>query len=262
MKKNQSIVIGNWKMNPQTLVEAKRIVTKTKAVARTLEHTLVVACPPFPFVSLVASKRNSGASGNRVHAGVQNAFFEEQGAYTGEVSTHMLADIGVEYVIVGHSERRARGETDVDVSKKVVAVTQSGMTAVLCVGETVRDAQGAYLNTLREQIKASLQAFPKRQLSQLIIAYEPVWAIGAKEAMTPVLVREMVIFVKKVISDTYGQEEALAVPVLYGGSVNFRNAADIMIEGHVDGFLVGRESVNVPGFIELIKVVDGVSAKK
>ena len=255
MKKNQSIVIGNWKMNPQTLVEAKRIVTKTKAVARTLEHTLVVACPPFPFVSLVASKRNSGASGNRVHAGVQNAFFEEQGAYTGEVSTHMLADIGVEYVIVGHSERRARGETDVDVSKKVVAVTQSGMTAVLCVGETVRDAQGAYLNTLREQIKASLQAFPKRQLSQLIIAYEPVWAIGTGKTATPVEVQEVHLFIREQIRAN-SPEDAGRVTVLYGGSVNEKNAQALFAMPDVDGGLVGGASLNAKQFVEIVKCIN------
>jgi triosephosphate isomerase len=130
------------------------------------------------------------------------------------------------------------------------------MTAVLCIGEKTRDAQGDYLEFLKSQIKASLSGFPKKSLSHLVIAYEPVWAIGAKEAMTPGLIHEMVIFVKKVLSDMYGQDEVAHVPVLYGGSVNFRNAADIIKLGEVDGLLVGRESVNMAGFPDLLKAVD------
>ncbi len=252
MKKGQKIIIGNWKMNPQTLLEAKHIISKTRSTARNLAHTTVVMCPPFPFLTYAVSKKGP------VMTGAQNVFFEEQGAFTGEVSARILADLGITYVIVGHSERRARGESDVEVSKKVVAVAQAGMTAVLCIGENVRDTQGAYLDGIRDQIKASLQAFPKKQLEKLIVAYEPVWAIGAKEAMTPALIREMVIFIKKVLSDMYGQEEALQVPIIYGGSANFRNAADIITQGQVDGLLPGRESVNIPGFIELMKTVDAL----
>ena len=145
-----------------------------------------------------------------------------------------------------------------DVSKKAAAVVQTGMTAVLCIGEKTRDDLGEYLDVVRDELKASLQAFPKRALDQLIIAYEPIWAVGAKAAMTPATIHEMVIFIKKVLSDIYGQENAVEVPILYGGSVNFRNAADIIALGQVDGLLVGRESVNVPGFVELLKTVDEI----
>jgi triosephosphate isomerase len=120
----------------------------------------------------------------------------------------------------------------------------------------VRDDQGAYLDFLKNQIKNSLAGFPKKSLSKLIVAYEPVWAIGAKEAMTPAIVCEMAIFIKKVLSDMYGQDEVASVPVLYGGSVNFRNAADIVKLGGVDGLLVGRESINMAGFPDLLKAVD------
>jgi triosephosphate isomerase len=215
---------------------------------------------------------------NEVKAGAQNVFFEAEGAFTGEVSARELANLGVEYVIVGHSERRVTmggeggiggsenrhsgpAETDMDVSKKSAAVVQAGMTVVLCIGEKNRDDLGEYLDVVRDELKASLQAYPKRALGQLIIAYEPIWAVGAKAAMTPASVHEMVIFIKKVLSDIYGQADAIEVPILYGGSVNFRNAADIISQGQTDGLLVGRESLNVPGFVELIKVVDGIGEK-
>jgi len=149
-----------------------------------------------------------------------------------------------------------------DVSKKAAAAVQANMTAVLCIGEKTRDDLGEYLDVVRDEIKASLQVFPKRALGQLIIAYEPIWAVGAKAAMTPAAIHEMVIFIKKVLSDIYGQVSAVEVPILYGGSVNFRNAADIIALGQVDGLLVGRESVNVPGFVELLKTVDAINIEK
>jgi triosephosphate isomerase len=263
MKKTKKLVIGNWKMNPATVAHAKRIIAATRKTSRVLERTAVVMCPPFPFVSFAVARRN--AKGTLLNAkdpsaGAQNVYFEEGGAFTGEVSAAMLADMSISHVIVGHSERRAMGETDEVVAKKAVAVASARMTAVVCVGEASRSQDGAYLGFVREQIKASLAGVSKKAVTEgrLIIAYEPIWAIGAKEAMTPALIHEMEIFIKKVLSDIYGQEEATAVPILYGGSVNFRNAADIVGIGGVDGLLVGRESVNQPGFSELLKAVDGV----
>ncbi len=266
-KIGQKIVIGNWKMNPLTVAEAKRIIVSVKKAAKKLNRTKVVICPPSPFIGYALPRvpEKSTAKGV-VSVGAQDVFYEEQGAFTGEVSARQLADMDLGYVIVGHSERRRAGEgafaaeTDVVVAKKAIAVAQAGMVAVLCVGETVRDAHGEYLDFLRNQIRASLQGFSKKYIEErrLVVAYEPVWAIGAKEAMTPTLIHEMTIFVKKVLADLYGQEEAFDVPVLYGGSVNFRNAADIIRGGEVNGLLVGRESVNAPGFAELIRAVDEV----
>lgn len=281
-KSGQKIVIGNWKMNPITVAEAKRVIASVKKAARNLHKTAVVMCPPFPFIGYALPRKPEkfGAKGT-VGVGAQDAFYEEQGAFTGEVSARQLADMDLQCVIVGHSERRHSGarvsdhvedssvsastfsfaaETDAVVAKKAMAVAQTGMIAVLCVGETVRDDQGEYLEFLKNQIRASLHGFPKKFVveGRLIVAYEPVWAIGAKEAMTPTLIHEMTIFIKKVLADLYGQEEAFDVPILYGGSVNFRNAVDIIRGGEVNGLLVGRESVNAPGFAELIHAVDEV----
>jgi len=247
--------------------EAKHIIVAVKKEAKKLVRTSVVMCPPFPFISYALPKQPEKAGGKgAAGVGAQDVFYEEQGAFTGEVSARQLADMGLDYVIVGHSERRKEGESgfagesDLVVAKKAAAVAQTGMTAVVCVGETSRDAHGEYLEFLKNQIRASLQLFSKKWVIErsLIVAYEPVWAIGAKEAMTPTLIHEMAIFIKKVLADLYGQDEAFDVPILYGGSVNFRNAADIVREGEVNGLLVGRESVNAPGFVELIRAVDGI----
>ena len=194
--------------------------------------------------------------------GAQNVFFEEQGAFTGEVGPAMFKDLGVTHIIVGHSERRAGiggdMETDAIVARKAQAVLESGMHPIICIGEKDRDANGLYLDILKNQIKNSLSGINKKFANQIIIAYEPLWAVGAKEAMDTSTINEMAIFIKKVISDIYGHEIAISMKVLYGGAVNFRNAGDIILKGGVDGLLVGRESANAPGFTELLKVVDPI----
>ncbi len=248
----KKIVIGNWKMNPVSYDEALKIFNSIKRFSAKLNKTNVVMCPPFIY-SYSFIKKNKD---NAVSIGAQNVYSEEQGAFTGEIGPRMLQNIGISHVIVGHSERRSRGETDEDVSKKTQLLHDAGICSVVCIGERERDANGNYLNFIKEQIKNSLSKVNKKSLSKLMIAYEPIWAIGAKEAMSPRDILEMSLFIKKVISDMFGQSEAKDVPILYGGSVNFRNAGDIISQGQVNGLLVGRESVNPPGFIELLKAVD------
>ncbi|MBI5126248.1 MAG: triose-phosphate isomerase [Candidatus Taylorbacteria bacterium] len=252
--KKRRYVIGNWKMNPQFPAEAKRIVDEVKKISKKLVRTSVVLLPPAAFLGQCL-----GTRGDTIYdVGVQNIFYEESGSYTGEISADMVKNLGCTYVLAGHSERRKMGETDVVVAKKLASALRAGLTTVVCVGENERDSQGAYLEPLREQIQKSLEGIVRKDLKNLIIAYEPVWAIGAKEAMTSALIYEMTIFIKKVLSDLFEQEDAVKVPILYGGSVNFRNAAEIISQGQVDGLLVGRESVNPPGFVELLKVVDEI----
>jgi triosephosphate isomerase (TIM) len=250
----KKLIIGNWKMNPVKLEDAKKVIKKTRRVAGTLKHTDVVVCPPFIYIHSAISKRDSSS----LKIGAQTVSYEDGGPHTGEVGATMLHDIGVSYVIAGHSEERALGDTDEIVARRVKAIVESGMNAVLCVGEKERDEGGVYLEFLKEQIKNSLVGISQNRAKNIIIAYEPVWAIGAKEAMIPEQVYEMALFVKKVFSDVFSQDQAMKVMVLYGGSVNFRNAADIIKIGQVDGLLVGRESVNMPGFVELLKAVDSV----
>ncbi len=248
------LVIGNWKMNPASAEDAKRIGKKTRSVASNLTRTEVVACPPFAFIPLAASR----TSVKNFSLGAQSASIHEAGAHTGEVAAAMLKSLGVEYVIAGHSEERAAGDTDETVSKRINRILEYGMTAIVCVGEKVRDDAGSHFNFLREQIKNTFTGVPVEKAKNIVLAYEPVWAIGAKEAMVPEQVHEMSIFVKKSFADVFGPDAAMKVKVLYGGSVNSKNAADIINIGQVDGLLVGRESVNMPGFTELLKAVDKI----
>jgi len=251
----KKLIVGNWKMNPSTLEEARNIGARLKRVAVNLTNTSIVVCPPYSFVLGIIPRTTT----HNFSVGAQSASYEgENGPYTGEVSAIMLADIGVEYVIVGHSEQRKKGDTDIIVSKRLFNVLNTGMQAVLCVGENTRDEAGVYMEELKNQIKNSLTDIPKKYASKIIIAYEPVWAIGAKDAMAPEQIYETSLFVRKVFADIFGPENGLKVRVLYGGAVNFRNASDIMNVGKVDGLLVGRESVNTPGFIELIKSIDSL----
>lgn len=251
---SKHLIVGNWKMNPGTLAEAKKIALKVRRVATDLKSAEAVIAPPFPFIAACSPRK----AVKNFHMGAQSASHEETGPYTGEVGATMLRDIGVEYVIVGHSEERKGGDTDERVSQKMKAVLEARLIPIVCVGEEVRDENGAYLDTLKSQIKNTFAGIPAKSISRVILAYEPIWAIGAKDAMLPGDIRETSIFVKKIFADLFGADAGRKVRVLYGGSVNYRNAPDIMTVGKVDGLLVGRESVNTPGFVALLKAVDGV----
>lgn len=242
-------------MNPVTLDEAKKIAQKIRRASEILESVETVICPPFPFIISCAGRGKV----DHFHLGAQSVSIEiDRGPYTGEVSAVMLKEMGVEYVIVGHSEQRARGETDTIVSKKVKAALDAGLSPIVCVGEASRDEAGAYLDILKNQIKQSLADVPAKFSKDIVLAYEPIWAIGAQEAMKNEDIYEASLFVKKVFSDLFGPDAGVKAQVLYGGSVNYRNAPDIIAIGKVDGLLVGRESVNAPGFVELLKAVDMV----
>ncbi|MEK7646180.1 MAG: triose-phosphate isomerase [Patescibacteria group bacterium] len=249
----RTLVVGNWKMNPATLDEAKVIVRKTRQAASELAHTDVVVCPPFVFISSF----NTSTEAPHMYLGVQSVSpYTQEGPHTGEVGVHMLRDLKVEYVITGHSEERSRGVSDEEVSKSVSAIVHEGMMAIVCVGERQRDDAGTYLETLTQQIRSSLAGIEAKHAKNLVIAYEPIWAIGATEAMNPEQVCEMSIFVKKICADIFGPEIALKIKVLYGGAVNAENASSIITIGKVDGLLVGRESVHIDGFVELLRAVD------
>jgi triosephosphate isomerase len=251
---HKRLVIGNWKMNPDTFDAAKSIAKKTRSFSRRLSQTEVVVCPPFPFIAAAKVRMQPSA----FHIGAQSASVDEGGAHTGDVSAAMLASLGVEYVIAGHSEERAAGDTDETVSRRIRRILEAGLTAVVCVGEKSREESGSHLGFLKSQIQATFAGVPADKARRIVLAYEPVWAIGAKEPMNPDQIYEMSIFVKKVFADAFGSDAGHKVRVLYGGSVNFRNAADIMKTGKVDGLLVGRESVNMPGFLELLRSVDSI----
>jgi triosephosphate isomerase len=252
MKKIKKLVVGNWKMNPKTLAEAKKLAADLKKTLRSVKNTEVAICPPFVYLPILAP-----LASDKLLLGAQNAFSEPLGAHTGEVSFAQLLQFKVSYVIVGHSERRAMGETDGMVNKKVLAVTSEGMSAVLCVGEKVRDKQGDYFAVVREQIVSALKNISKKSLPHLVIAYEPVWAIGGGGAMATRDIHEMFIFIKKVLHDSYGALSD-SVRILYGGSVFPENAGEIIRDGFVQGLLVGRDSLNAKNFSAIIRAVDEI----
>ena len=252
---SKRIIVGNWKMNPSSLEEAKRIYRSIRKTSKKLSiSTEIVICPPFLYLKSFLNKNLE----NNIKIGAQNIFSEEQGSFTGEISISMLKNLDVSYVIIGHSERRNMGETDEIISKKIQLVLDFGLSPILCIGEKERNPDGNYLHFIKEQIKNSLNKVQKRHINKLIIAYEPLWAIGVKEAMNPSDIHEMSLFIKKVLSDIYGHNNAVSTKILYGGSVNFRNAMDIITLGQVNGLLVGRESINSVGFSELLKSIDSI----
>lgn len=239
-------------MNPSTLAEARAISGKVRRAAAKLNNVEVVVCPPFPFIQACTPRimvKNYGI-------GAQSVSDYQDGAHTGEVGASMLKDLNIRYSIVGHSEQRARGDGDLIVRDRAKAALERGIIPVICVGEISRDENGAYLEKLKGQIKGSLTDIPKKFAGNMVIAYEPVWAIGGQEAMKPEDVHETSLFVRKIFADLFGQENGLKVKVLYGGSVNRRNAADIVKIGKVNGLLVGHESANPAGFTELLKIID------
>lgn len=255
-QKKKQLIIGNWKMNPWKTEDARKIFDGIKKEAGKLARVQTVACPPFVFLSDLSKK----ASGHRCVLGAQDIFFEMEGAYTGEVSPLMLSALGVKYAIIGHSERRALGETDEMVNKKVLAALKMGLMVVLCVGEKARDAGSEYFQFIKSQIEAALEKVPKRLLPNVVVAYEPVWAIGAKatSAATPADLVEMAIFIRKTISDMFDRTSAQAIPVLYGGSVDEKNAESFLKEGEADGLLVGRASLDAGKFITILKIAEKI----
>ena len=163
------MIIANWKMNPNSLNEAKKIFNKIKIVAEKLKKVETVICPPFTYLSAL---RTTGA---------QDVFYEDKGAYTGEISVKMLKNLGVKYVIIGHSERREIGETDKIINKKIKTTLETGLKVVFCIGEKARDKDGQYLNFVKNQINKGLKDIPRKLFNNLIIAYEPVWAISSQK---------------------------------------------------------------------------------
>jgi triosephosphate isomerase len=255
VKKGKRLIIANWKMNPPSMAEARALFRKTKQVGSRLERVETVICPSHTHLGLFA---HTGTT--RVSLGAQDVFWANGARATGEVSPEMLADLGVSYCIVGHSERRALGETDEVVSKKVKAVLAEGIRPILCIGERARDENAGYFEVLKNQLKASLSGIQRRFLSELVIAYEPLWAIGksARDAMKPRDIRETSIFIRKVLTDLYDAETARQPALLYGGSAEPENTAAILSEGGVSGLLVGHASLDAEGFGKMLKSASSV----
>ena len=250
VKRGKKYLIGNWKMNPETLAEAKVVFAGIKKASTKAPNVKIVICPPFVYLPELGKKGSATVS-----VGVQNIFPEPKGSFTGETSVGMAKQFGASHVIIGHSERRVRGETDLDVSKKAQAALNAKLTAIVCLGESERDTDGKYLHFIANQLATSLSGIDKKQMANVLLAYEPVWAIGAKEAMSAHDLHQMVIFIKKTLISLFDAQVADKAVILYGGSVNAENAEDIVMNGEVNGLLVGRESLKAESFAGIINAI-------
>jgi triosephosphate isomerase (TIM) len=251
---SKKIIIGNWKMNPLSFKEAQKLFTNIAESVSDIKKTEIVICPPFLYLE------NLKKFSRKIFLGAQNVFWGDMGAYTGEVSGEMLYNMGVKYVILGHSERRAMGESNNNVNKKIKASIAAGLIPILCVGESIRDENHEYLNFVKIQIKECLNGISKNFISKIIIAYEPVWAIG-KGALPaiPEEFREMNIFIRKILSDKFGVREVENTKIIYGGSVDEKNTEGFIKDGNADGFLVGRASLDPKKFSNIIKICEASS---
>lgn len=253
MKKEKRLIVGNWKMNPSSSVESARIIKGILKNCFTLKKTSVVACPPFPFIFTVKSELKKRA----IFLGSQDVFTENEGSYTGEVSVNMLKSLGVSYVIVGHSERRALGDTNDIVNNKLKTILKAGLTPILCIGEKERDESGQYMQYVADQLNDAFRDIQKATIKKIVIAYEPVWAIGknATREATTAEILEMSIYIKRILNDLLGNTP---IPILYGGSVSPKNSEVFLREGGVSGLLVGRDSLDPKKFVEIIKIAEKI----
>lgn len=259
--KKNILIVANWKMNPNSADEAEELSRAVQQGAHGLKNVEVVLCPPFVYLEKLISASASAKGYGGLAFGSQDCFYEQKGAYTGAVSPAMLKDIGCEYVIVGHSERKQHfGEINETINKKVKAALKAGLKVVLCIGEDTRDtfdSSGHWTHeidpNLKEQLAAALLGVKKLQIQNIVVAYEPVWAIGTGNPATPDDVLSAKIFVRKIISNLYNRKEADKVRVLYGGSTDRKNAASFIKDGQADGLLVGGASLDKEEFVEMIK---------
>lgn len=238
------IVAGNWKMNGSQSF-ADSFIRELNAV-QLPENVRVLVCPPAVYLKSCADNLSAAL------IGAQNVHAESSGAYTGELAAEMLKDVGCQYVLVGHSERRTLfAESDKDVAAKVAAVLNAGMTPVLCVGETLAEREaGEYLALLDEQLKAGLNALSAEQLEQVVIAYEPVWAIGTGKTASPAQAQEVHASLRAALNEI-GSNVGEKTSILYGGSVNATNAAELFACSDIDGGLVGGASLKIDEFLAI-----------
>jgi len=241
----KKIIIANWKMNPNSKA---KMLSLSGALSRGLKGNKaeVVVCAPFVYLPLMNSKF--------FKLGAQDCFWEKKGAFTGQISVEMLKDLGVRYVLCGHSEKRQFGETDADVHKKVKAVLAAGVSPVLCVGENKEQREKKEtFSIIEKQIKEGLKKIPKQQIAKVIIAYEPIWAISPNGPCSPDNAITVILFLRKLIGKITNKQTANNIKILYGGSVNSQDVKDYMVSDFISGVLVGAASLSV---LEFIKVVE------
>lgn len=246
--KRKAIIAGNWKMN-KTTTEAAQLVDELIPAVQDASCEVVICTPYTDLVTAVAKTK-----GTNIHVGAENVHFEASGAFTGEISAAMLVDLGVEYVIVGHSERRQYfAETDQTVNKRTLAALNAGLKAIVCVGESLQQREeGVTEELVRMQTKIALRDVTAEQMANVVIAYEPVWAIGTGKTATADQAQEVCAQIRKVIGELYGDAVAQATTVQYGGSMNAKNCEELLSKQDVDGGLIGGASLKAADFAVIV----------
>ncbi len=243
-------IAGNWKMNLDRASSVELAAGVAKSVEG-IEGVDVAVCPPSCYLDAVAG----ALEGSQVKLGAQNVYFEDNGAYTGELSTAMLLDVKCTYVVLGHSERRhIMGETDEDVNRKVKAALAAGLLPIVCVGETLPEREaGQTLEVIRTQFNGSLAGLSEAEMQKVVIAYEPVWAIGTGMTATPEQAEEVHADLRQLLVQVFGAETADVVRIQYGGSVKPDNAKELLSQPNIDGALVGGASLKAEPFLGIIQ---------
>ncbi len=246
---------GNWKMH-KNIDEAVELVSSLKEAEKELSEAVVVVIPPFTALREIKKV----LEGSFLKLGAQNLFWEEKGAFTGEISPLMLKDAGCEYVVIGHSERRQYfGETDETVNKKIKAALAQELVPIVCIGESLKEREeGETINKVETQLRAGFEGLGKEDMSQIIIAYEPIWAIGTGLTATPAQAEEVHGFIRDKLGENYGNEIGSCVIILYGGSVKPDNTYSLLKEKNINGALVGGASLEADSFIRIAK--EGIKA--
>ena len=243
----KKIIAGNWKMN-MTPSEAVELVNTLKPLVANDEVDVVFCVPAIDIVPVVEAVK-----GTNIQVGAENMYFEEKGAYTGEISPNMLVDAGVKYVILGHSERREYfGETNADINKKMLKAFEHGLTPIMCCGETLEQReQGVTMDFIRQQVKVGFQGITADQAKEAVIAYEPIWAIGTGKTATTEQAQEVCKAIRECIAEVYDQATADAIRIQYGGSVNAKTAPDLFVQPDIGGGLVGGAALK-PDFGSIV----------
>ncbi|MFS0780126.1 triose-phosphate isomerase [Bacillus sp. 1P06AnD] len=244
------IIAGNWKMN-KTLAEAKSFVEEVKSLVPSNQAVDSVVCSPALFLDQLVQ----ATKGTDLAVGAQNMHFEENGAFTGEISPVALADLGVQYVILGHSERREMfNETDESVNKKTLAAFKHNLTPIVCCGETLEERESGKTNELvGAQVEKALVGLTPEQVKETVIAYEPIWAIGTGKSSTSQDANEVCAHIRSVVASQFSQDVADAVRIQYGGSVKPENIKEYMAQSDIDGALVGGAALDPKSFLQLLE---------
>ncbi len=251
---SKKLVIANWKMNPISGKEAEKLFTGVAKGFSSLKKTEVVICPPYLYLEKL--KKIS----KKIILGAQDSFWGDIGPFTGEISGEMLKNIEVRYVILGHSDRRALGEDNFSINKKIKGALSIGLIPILCVGDKERNENHEYFNFVKNQIEEGLNGISKELISKVIIAYEPVWALSTtfpRKDETKADFLEMAIFIRKILTDKIGGKTKIP-KIIYGGSVNEKNISEFMSDGGIDGVLVGGASLDAKKFLEIIKITEKI----